>query len=396
MKNKIRLLEQKILQLENERQQHLALFDNGEVALFKWNNDESWSTAYASQSTYKLFGYRPEEFVSNKIDYAEVIHPDDLNMIMNEVINALENDIEYFTHTAYRIITKNQTIKWVLDSTHMIKGEDGEVSHFLGTIADITELKNYELNLKNLVEEKIEENNKQKDILYRQSRLTTIGETIQNISHQWRQPLNHIGANISKLEMINEISLKNSDIQTIINNANNSLEYMSQTISDFTNYFSPNKVKEKFFIDEAILDAISIVKHQFNNLEINIVFNTTKKCAKINAHKNELIQAIIILLNNSKDALLLKKESISYKCLINIDIDVQDNILYLFIADNGIGIKKDLIESIFEPYFTTKFKQQGTGIGLYMCKMIIEKDMGGLIEASSSVDKTLFTIRLKI
>ena len=392
LRTHIEFLELQNKYLKKEHAQYLSLFDKGEVSLFKWNNDDTWSTAYASQNVYNLSGYTSEEFLKNEIDYSSIIYKDDLDLVSKEVMYALENDIDYFTHTAYRIVAKDGSIKWVLDNTHMIRDFEGKVVSFLGTISDITVLKNYKLNLEKMVKKKTDENILQKDILYRQNRLTTIGETIERIAHQWRQPLNHVGANISKLEMLNKKEFHNRDIEAIIDNSNKSLEYMSKTITDFSNYFAPQKEKKPFFISKAIEDSISIITPLPNTLKIT--YNSNIDGTQVYGHENELIQVILILLNNAKDAITAKQKKENFEGRIVINTELKDESIYISVVDNGGGIKTANLEKIFEPYFTTKFKSQGTGLGLYMSKMIIEKDMHGTIEAQNAEDGAIFKITL--
>jgi len=389
-------LKEQINLLKSEREQHLSLFDKGEVSLFKWNNDEGWTTAYASKNVYTLFGYTAKEFLNKDIDYADIIHKDDFQTVYDEVIHALDHKLDYFTHTTYRIVTKDKTIKWVLDNTYMIKDESGEVSHFLGTISDITDLKNYESNLEEMVQKKSDENLRQKDILYRQSRLTTIGETIQNISHQWRQPLNQVASNIAKLEMLNEKKFRNDDIASIISSVNGSLEYMSTTISDFNNFFAPQKEKTFFSIKDVIYDAIHIIRPSLNSANISLQLKLEESITAIEGHENELIQALLILLNNAKDALLVKKAKVDFNANITLSLYKKGSKIRLSVEDNADGIDLKIIDKIFEPYFTTKFKNQGTGIGLYMCKMLIEKEMDAKIDVKNTYNGALFTIIFNI
>ncbi len=262
------------------------------------------------------------------------------------------------------------------------------------TFTDITKIKDYESNLEAMVKEKTDENLEQKEILYRQNRLTSIGETIVNIAHQWRQPLNSVGANISKLEMLNEKEFHNKDIQKIADESHKSLEYMSKTVDDFSNYFSSNKAKEMFCVNDVLNEAINILKTQLNSLNIKMELSSKRDKLHIFGHRNELMQVLIILINNAKDAILLKNEKDKFEGLINIDLNTNDKEIIISVKDNGTGIKEDIIDKIFEPYFTTKFKSNGTGIGLYMSKMIIEKDMGGVIEVLSSDTGAIFRCKL--
>ena len=394
LKAQIQNLESQNRTLQSQQLEYLSLFNQGDISLFKWNNDTGWSTEYASKNVEDIFGYTAEEFIQNDINYSNIIYPDDLEEVYSEVEDALKNSIDYFTHKAYRVITKSGDIKWVLDNSYTIRDENNNVSHFIGTISDITHLKNYELNLEQLVKEKTEENISQKDILYRQSKFTTIGQTIQNIAHQWRQPLNHIGANLSKLEMLNETKYNLNEIQTIIENSNTSLEYMSNTINDFINYFSTNNVQKVFKVSEVIYESTRILRPQLQNSSIVLNLDIKDEFIEIYGYKNELIQVMLMILNNAKDAITLKNEKETVHGKIDIKLNTTKECVTISIKDNGEGIDENILSRIFEPYFTTKFKLQGTGIGLYMCKIIIEKDMNGLIDVTNSKNGATFNISL--
>lgn len=128
----------------------LSLFDLSDAVLFKWNNDIHWSVSFVSKSVTKLIGYSQKDFQTNSIEYANRIHPDDLTQVMEEVSDAVENKVYFFEHKPYRIITKNGDIKWILDSTVILRDEKDNVINFVGYLTDITELKNNELELQNI------------------------------------------------------------------------------------------------------------------------------------------------------------------------------------------------------------------------------------------------------
>ncbi|MEA2111921.1 MAG: diguanylate cyclase [Campylobacterota bacterium] len=140
-------LEKEVELKVKEEKSLLSLFDKSESVLFKWNNDSDWSVSFVSQSVSKLLGYTKEEFELNSVSYASCIHPEDLEKVMQEVTsnNACVDD--FFVHQPYRIITKDGSIKWILDNTVVIKDEYGEITHYLGYLSDITELQDYQSEL---------------------------------------------------------------------------------------------------------------------------------------------------------------------------------------------------------------------------------------------------------
>ncbi len=247
----------------------------------------------------------------------------------------------------------------------------------ISTIMDLTEMK-----IKN-------------KMIQQQSKMATMGDMIGNIAHQWRQPLNVVGANIMRLELLNEMNYNDKEIQSISSNINKSLQYMSKTIDDFRNFFAINKDKDCFFIKEVIDEAKSILNTQLIDLDIELNIKNDCKKLEIYGYKNELLQVVLNILNNAKDAFIIKKDINDFDGKIVMDINLINDNIDISIHDNAGGIPKDIITKIFEPYFTTKFKSKGTGLGLYMSKMIIENDMNGTLYVSNDTHGANFTISIK-
>jgi len=231
----------------------------------------------------------------------------------------------------------------------------------------------------------------QKDIaLYRQSRLAGMGEMVANIAHQWRQPLHRISLSLSVIESI----LKTDNIDKImidkkIKSSEENLQYMSNTINDFTNYFRVDKIKQKFNIYESIQNAISLLDSRTKDIEFYIIKN---KDIFLDGFKNEYLQVLLVILNNAVDNFELNKiKNKKIKILINSD----DKSIWVEIKDNAGGITQENIEKIFDPYFTTKFKEEAIGIGLYMAKMLIEESMHGKLSASSDSAGATFRIEIR-
>jgi len=174
--------------------------------------------------------------------------------------------------------------------------------------------------------------------------------------------------------------------------SNQIIQKMSSTIDDFRNFFSPNKAIDTFSVDSAIDEAIKFVEDSFmlNNITVIKDFHTTKE---IKNYKNELIQVLLNIFNNSKDA--IKEQNIE-NGLVTIILEEREKTIIIKIQDNGGGIKQDIINRVFEPYFTTKFKSDGTGIGLYMSKLIVEESMCGKIKLENIGNGVLTTIELNI
>lgn len=229
-----------------------------------------------------------------------------------------------------------------------------------------------------LVEEK---QKTQQAILLQQSRLASMGEMISTIAHQWRQPLNIL----SVLHMnMNRIYTENKDSKLILNEANNQINYMSNTIDTFRNFYNPSKEKEEFSIKEATYHALEIISHSLEIAKIERR-ELIKSDAKIYGNRNEFEQVILNLLNNARDALIQRE-------IENPFIEISISSRGVSIRDNGKGIEKRNLEKIFNPYFSTK--KDSDGIGLYISKMIIEQELNATLDVTSDEYGTEFTIRL--
>lgn len=218
-------------------------------------------------------------------------------------------------------------------------------------------------------------------LLMQQSKMATMGEMIASIAHQWKQPLSLISLSNGLLKINNEIKDFSTpqEITNAIENIDNSVHNLSQTIDDFRNFFSPNKEKVVFDISEAFEDTFKLINSQFKNNDIEIIKEI--KNIELLGYKNELLQVLINLLKNSKEALVEKSNSI--KKYIFITVENNQNKVIIKIKDNAGGISKENLNKVFDAYFTTKEKSGGTGIGLYICKQIIENSMKGEITVSN-------------
>ncbi|KLE06525.1 sensor histidine kinase [Aliarcobacter butzleri] len=224
-----------------------------------------------------------------------------------------------------------------------------------------------------LKEYKRELDNKQA-ILYQQSKMAAMGEMIGNIAHQWRQPLSIITTATSGMVLQKQMGVLTDEFFfEASNRINASSQYLSQTIDDFRNFFIPNKEKSKVNLIEIFKKTLDLISAQFSSKDIKIIKNI--EGVEFESYENELIQALINILNNSRDE-LIKKDGERF---IFVDAFEKDNFINITIKDNAGGVIKENLNKIFEPYFTTKYKSQGTGIGLYMTEEIITKHLNGTI-----------------
>ena len=378
-------LEEEVKKRTREQEVLLSIFDKGDAVLFKWNNDAHWSVDYVSHSVTKLLGYEGELFLSAKIVYSECIYKDDLDTVFQEVLEASESGESYFEHKPYRLITKDGTVKWVYDYTIIVRDEEsGEITHFIGYLTDITQLKELNDELEKKVALGINEIRSRDELLTEQSKLASMGEMIGAIAHQWRQPLNELSINIQNLDDDYEDGLIDEKfVDEFIDENKKVITFMSNTIDDFRNFFRIDKTKEFFSVKEAIEQTLSIQGAQLKSHDIELLFSGED--FEINGFKSEFQQVILNLINNAKDALVANEIKDA-----KIEVYLRDKVIV--IADNGGGIPSDVIDRIFEPYFTTKEQGKGTGMGLYMSSMIIRDNMNGSLDVKNIKNGTQFTI----
>lgn len=248
-------------------------------------------------------------------------------------------------------------------------------------------------NLEKRVLEESLKNRKKDEILFKQTKLASMGEMINNIAHQWRQPLNRINLSVQVIDNLlkdNSTILEQQElIDKKIFHINKNINYMSNTIEDFMHFFHPDKKKNSFCLDKLIKKAISLVQSRDINVRFDIEID---KQINLCTFENEFLQVILILLENAIDC--FKASNINHK-YIGIFTQNQKDTITLMIRDNAGGIPSTIIDKIFEPYFTTKFKGEGSGLGLYMAKMLIEESIGGKLDVYSHNIYTNFKITLK-
>lgn len=251
----------------------------------------------------------------------------------------------------------------------------------------LLQTQDYQENLEKKVELEMSIRREREKALIQQSKLASMGEMIGAIAHQWRQPLNELSIRIQKLKYNYAKEEVNEEfIHTFIQKNKQTIEFMSKTIDDFRNFFRIDKEKRKFFIKKSIEEVLSIQNAQLKNHNIIVTLEGEEFTFK--GFKTEFQQVIINLISNAKDAFVENKIK---EPKINIELRAHS----IYIQDNAGGIPEDIIERIFEPYFTTKGQGEGTGMGLYMSKMIIEDNMHSKIKAFNKDNGTLMSIVLK-
>ncbi len=252
------------------------------------------------------------------------------------------------------------------------------------------ELEELNATLHSRVEKEIAKNEEKRQVMFAQSRLASLGEMLANIAHQWRQPLTELNLTIFNMKKA-AFNDDRDEVGKLYGESKNIVKNMSKTIDDFTNFFKPDKAKEKFNVSDSINEAISLLQKLITSEMISV--KTDLKEIKVLGISNELTQVIINLIKNSSDAFVQNGILIRE---INITAKEEDGHALIEIQDNAGGIKAKSVYKVFEPYFTTKHASQGTGLGLFMSKMICEKGMHGSLDVKSKKNITTFSIRIPI
>lgn len=234
--------------------------------------------------------------------------------------------------------------------------------------------------LKNRVDEEVNERLKQQKLIIRQQKLATMGDMVSTIAHQWRQPLNTIHLIGQRLELISKSNeVKKEDISEISTDILKLTEYMKKRVENFRSYLNPNSADDNFTLETFISTISDIIETLLKDSNINIVYEYDFDLIKnitINGKINEFCEAILNIIINSKDAFY---ERSIQNAKILISIKAINETVIINIKDNAGGINDEIINSIFTPFFTTKSSKQGTGIGLYITKIIIQDRLGGNI-----------------
>jgi PAS domain S-box-containing protein len=391
------------LQLKNEIKKNELLFNLlSESLIDAYISVDMTGKILQFNEVYRsLLGYESEELLSKTYNELtpEKWHSIERKIIEEQVI--LRGYSEIYEKECRR---KDGTVFPIELRAQLIRDEQGKPIMMWAIVRDITERKLIEDRL-NFKSQQLEELNqtlekrvaesilelRQKDqVLIQQSRLAAMGEMIGNIAHQWRQPLNVLGLYIQTLNLKykNDL-LDKEDLDKSIKESMLLIQHMSSTIDDFRTFFKPDKEKEDFKVCQAVARSVQLVKASFDYNQIKIVMDCNEE-ADINGYPNEFSQVILNILINAKEALEANKTA---NPKVTITAGVEESRTVVTISDNAGGIPDEIIYKIFEPHFSTK-GPQGTGIGLFMSKNIIEKNMNGRLNVRNNEGGALFRIEV--
>lgn len=381
---------------KNEYEQ--KLYDEKEKAIITLKSigdavitiDENANVTFLNLVAQKILHCSKEEVIGKKIN-------DILNLIDIKTNKPIDLEIKKILRLGkirvmdenIGLINKNNKLFEIEDSVASIKNKEGKILGAVFVFHDVTEQNKYR--------KKLVENEK---IMLQQSKLSAMADMLENMAHHWRQPLSLISTLATGLKIKKQINdLDDNYLIESLENINQSSQNLSKIIDDFTIFLRPtNRKNEYFLLDKSLEKVITIFQSNLkeNNIKVNI--NTKEKIGFYGC-ENELMQIFIGIINNCIDAVVSKKDR-----FIFIDIYKKEKEIEISFLDSGGGIPNDIIDRIFEPYFTTKYKTQGKGISLYIIEGMVKNLFSGVIKVEnenfSFKDKKLsgakFSIFLKL
>ena len=317
--------------------------------------------------------------------YGEFYHNNNQNELLNQTMTILSlsetDEISTLDRCSYSDYNQDSQNERNYNST--VKA----LSYFVNS----TFLEMEALNKTLEIESK--KNQDQEKMLMQQSRYAAMGEMINAIAHQWRQPINALNLVISNIKDAYHFGkLDEAYIEKSVSKSNRLIQKMSSTIDDFRDFFKPEKEKSEFLLEDVVQDSISLLEGVFKNYDI-FIHHDYQSDIRAYGYPNEFSQAILNILNNAKDA-MVEKEVFLKEIYIKIYKDSTN--VYLSIEDTAGGIPENIMKDIFNPYFTTKDSAHGTGIGLYMTHSIIVDHMLGAIDVKNSDKGAVFTITMNL
>jgi PAS domain S-box-containing protein len=338
------------------------------------NNRLEWS-----DEIYRIFEIDSDTSEASYKAFINAIHPDDREMLKAAYRRSLKENTPHSIE--HRLLMPDGRIKYVSEACETICDDAGQPLSSFGTVQDITAI----IALQ-------QENEKNLQMLFHQTKMAQMGEMLGSIAHQWKQPLHQINAGLLSLERLYEnghltrdaLSLKLDEIELLTS-------HMSQTIESFKDFFHPQKQAAPFSVNAAVKKTFSLFQSGLDRSTIDHRLMSTKEFTAT-GFENEFIQAMLAIMNNARECFIHR--DIRHP-RITIDIGGTAEEVVVEITDNAGGISEKFIDNIFDPYFTTKRKGHGTGLGLYIAKMLIEKSMHGTLTVANARQGAKFTMRFK-
>lgn len=362
---------------EKEKEQTLLLKNAMKIGkMASWKFDVFSNNLTCSDELKIIFGLNINDNLTLDKQY-ELIHPDDVLYVKKIYQDVFAHNVPL--KVSYRLIVNGETRYFqVIGETQLDKR--GNVIKVTGYTQDITEKVSVE-----------QEKEAQQSLLMKQSRHAQMGEMISMIGHQWRQPLNALSIWHSNLfHLLEEEKFEHALLPKVKSEMQKILINLSDTINDFKDFFKPDKETNEFFIKQTVEKTINLISDKIKNSKVEIDINIDEKISHI-GYQNELAQVFMVIINNAIEQFDEMKDIEDRSIKITTQQNNENTIIE--ICDNAGGIALNIIDKIFDPYFSTK-SLNGTGIGLYLVKMIIEKSMNGKITVNNFNNGACFTIAI--
>lgn len=362
------------LQLRTTNNELKAVKERLEYAIHG-TNDGLWDwniktlEVYFSPRLKEMIGYQDGELPNEFKTWEERVHPDDIESAKANIALCHSKQGLLYSNV-YRMRHKNGSFVWIWTRGQTIFDAEGKPVRMVGFHTDITIQKTLERELLN-----------QKEMMIVQSRHAAMGEMISMIAHQWRQPLTAISTTIISLRVEQELDTLNAEkLEGALIKINNYTQHLSKTISDFSNFFKKDKTTNNIKLSQLVEDSLYIIGSILTTLNIRL-YREYQCEEEITTYSNEFIQVLLNIFKNAQDVLEEKKIA---EPTITIKTYKENDKYCISIEDNAGGIPDTIINKIFEPYFTTKESLNGTGLGLYMSKIIIHEHCNGTIEVKNT------------
>ncbi len=387
-------VDDKVRELEKSTKFFQKIFETANEGI--WVVDLNKETIMANAALSEILGYSEEEIMGRSIfDFV-----DDTGRKKIEKYAALTQRGKGGHQYEVELIHKNKQRIYCLFSTEALSNERGEIIGSFAMVSDISQRKHAEEELVSfnyLLEERIAEevlkNHSKDELMSKQMRLAQMGEMISMIAHQWRQPLSTISAIVASMQL--ELSLSDQEdtgLYKDMEKVSEHIQFLSNTIDDFRHFFNPKKSKERVTLCTLMDNALSIVEQSLIKMGIDVTSDFQHMQRPIKLYASEFVQVLLNLIKNSMDVLEEKHVKNAY---ISIRGSEYEDKSVITIEDNGGGIPVNILDKVFEPYFTTKDEKNGTGLGLYMSKMIIDEHCNGHIIVENTSVGARFTIALE-
>ena len=316
-----------------------------------------------------IYGYREDELIGK---HFTMVVPNEYKVFMRQLHD------DFIIHRKEELGNEWDVVRKDGQKLH-IYASAGILENIIGgpykitTISDVTEL---------VESRKVQQ--EQETLLIQQSKLAAMGEMLGHIAHQWRQPLNVINCTTLDVKLKKDMGdLDDASLNKALLNIESLTDQMSETINDFMNFYKPDKFKREFSLYEVILNAYKIIAPQIKSHKITLSLRVDEGIT-LYGSPGELQQVVLNLMTNAKDAFLMTK---TQNKQLSIGAKEDNDTIFVYIEDNAGGIKEELHQRIFEPYFTTKTDMGGTGIGLYMCSMIMKQSFCGDIRVENIINE---------